>query len=530
MGKLKIYSLILKKYIIYIFIILSLNDDIFIKSFITLPFSYINKKTNNSYPITSTPIDYFDSFIDNTIFTILKINNLDIKFHLTTERHTIYISENDLKNLNENKNYNNKREQYSLDYIGITRAEIATAPFPLLLNNTKNTIVENISYFIVKQMYINKDNYTKKPSSYASQSDEIGFNIYKGNPYQRVEVGDGDFNEDFYDNIYDFDENKTTKNKTDKNEANLILKNGGYNIEENTNLIKQLKKNNLINSYTFLIKYNSKNDEKGEIIIGGLPHDYDPKHYSENYYIYDYVPLGSNPPYNWHTFFDKITYDNESISNNSTILKHVVFSLDFGFILAPFNFKDYFNEKFFNNNRDLCHEKEIDKYICIYCEENVFKNFKNISFYLSMKYNKSNKNKKIEFDYNDLFIKYKGDSNYYFQIVYTNYSNGWILGRPLFKKYPTIFDQEKKIFGFYLQTGEYEEDYPKNSKKINIPWAWILVIILSLCVIVLGIILYKVLPMIKRKKKANELDEDFVYESYDNDNESNEKNKLYNIN
>ena len=41
-------------------------------------------------------------------------------------------------------------------------------------------------------------------------------------------------------------------------------------------------------------------------------------------------------------------------------------------------------------------------------------------------------------------------------------------------------------------------------------------IILSLCVIVLGIILYKVLPMIKRKKKANELDEDFVYESYDN--------------
>ena len=90
----------------------------------------------------------------------------------------------------------------------------------------------------------------------------------------------------------------------------------GYLREDETNLIKQLKKNNIINSYTFLIKYNNtnkENEEKGEIIIGGLPHEYAPKHFSENYFIYDYVPLGDQPPYNWQLFFDKITFGDKNI-------------------------------------------------------------------------------------------------------------------------------------------------------------------------------------------------------------------------
>ena len=69
--------------------------------------------------------------------------------------------------------------------------------------------------------------------------------------------------------------------------SNKLLKNGGYKVEENTNLIKQLKNKDLIKSYSFLIKYNNKNEEKGEIKIGGLPHEYDPKHFSEVLYLYD---------------------------------------------------------------------------------------------------------------------------------------------------------------------------------------------------------------------------------------------------
>ena len=100
-----------------------------------------------------------------------------------------------------------------------------------------------------------------------------------------------------------------------------------------------------------------------------------------------------------------------------------------------------------------------------------------------------------------------------------------MLGRPLFKKYPTVFDQDKKKFGFYLQTGEYDVNDGNKENNSNIPWSWILVIVLSIIVIVLGVILYKTIPLIRRKKKANELDEDFVYESQ---NDKNENNKIIN--
>ena len=518
-----INGLTFKSIFIAIVFIISLNSNYFcINGFITLPFAYINKKTKNSNPIESTPKDNFESFIDNSVFTTIKIENKDIKFHLSTERHTIYISENTISqniNKNDEKKIENKNNLYSLEYIGISKAEFTNSSFLFLLNNT-NILAKNISYFIVKQLYKGSNNFTRL-SSYINENEEIGFNIYKGNQYERVVIGDDDEIEDFYDDIFDFDDNKTEINKTDKKmDKNKLLKNGGYNIEEDTNLIKQLKKKDLISSYTFLIKYNNKNDEKGEIIIGGLPHEYDKRHFSEDYFIYDFVPLGNDPPYNWHTFFDKITFGDKSIvdKNNHTYYRHSVFSLDFGFILASFIFKEYFYDNFFNKYKDLCFEENIDKYVGIYCKEEVIKNFENISFYLSTKYYIENNNNKIEFDYKDLFIKSKGNNNlYYFQIIFTEYTNRWILGRPLFKKYPTIFDQDKKMFGFYLKTGEYDvlnKDNNNENEEKNIPWSLIIIIFLSICVIVLGIILYKVITiMYKRKKKANELDDDFIYET-----------------
>ena len=512
-----------KKYFISIFIIfIFYSDNLYTKSFITLPFTYINKKTNNSNPLEENPEDYFESFFDNTLYTTLKINNQDIKFHLSTQRYTTYISN---KALNEDlKENNNNNNLYSLEYIGISKAEFTNAQFQFALNNSKN-IEEKISYFNIKQMYVQNDSYTSRIDSYASENNEIGFNIHKGNAFQNVIVGDDDYTEDFYEDIFDFDENKTANNKKEKKEKdpNALLKNGGYNVEEDTNLIKQLKKNKIINSYAFLIRYNNKNDEKGEIIIGGLPHEYDPKHYSEDYFFDDYVNIDPNRNTTiWCTFFSKVTYDNESFADQYLYYRYSIFSLDFGFISASSNFKEYFDKKFFNNYKEFCYQKNISKYYFYYCKENAVKNFKKIVFYLS---NKS-VNHKIEFDYHDLFIQSKKDpSLYYFQIIFKNSSNRWVLGRPLFKKYPTVFDQDKKMFGFYLQTGEYEVSDGKNENNLNIPWSWILVIVLSIIVIVLGIILYITIPMIKRKKKANELDEDFVYEPQ---NDKNENNKIIN--
>ena len=130
---------------------------------------------------------------------------------------------------------------------------------------------------------------------------------------------------------------------------------------------------------------------------------------------------------------------------------------------------------------------------------------------MSDKFSDYNQSNILEFDYKDLFVKAPGDNNlYYFQIVFKDGFDNWKLGRPLFKKYPTIFDQDKKIFGFYKEKGEYNiEENDTNGGGLSL--AWIMVIILAICLIVLGFAFVKVLPYIKRNKRANELDDEYDY-------------------
>ena len=131
--------------------------------------------SDNSNPIESTPKDYFESFIDNSVFTTIKIENKDIKFHLSTERHTIYMSENTVNqniNKNDEKKIENKNNLYSLEYIGISKAEFTNSSFLFLLNNTYNILAKNISYFIVKQLYKGSNIFTNL-SSYINENEEI---------------------------------------------------------------------------------------------------------------------------------------------------------------------------------------------------------------------------------------------------------------------------------------------------------------------------------------------------------------------
>jgi hypothetical protein len=57
------------------------------------------------------------------------------------------------------------------------------------------------------------------------------------------------------------------------------------------------------------------------------------------------------------------------------------------------------------------------------------------------------------------------------------------------------FDQNKRIFGFYTQTGEYDiNDNTTKENRQSLALSWILVIILSIILIGLGIAFYKLLP------------------------------------
>ena len=101
----------------------------------------------------------------------------------------------------------------------------------------------------------------------------------------------------------------------------------------------------------------------------------------------------------------------------------------------------------------------------------------------------------FELNYNDLFIK--EDDKYYFIIAFFNYEiNYWILGRPFLKKFQIIFDQEKKLIGFY-------------QKEIN--FSILILILLGIVIIILILYIMKFALKKNKRIKANELLDDFDY-------------------
>lgn len=479
-----------KHIIIVTIILLQINIDY---SYVVLPFSYKNIKKGGETILTDTTQNFYDSIFYNHVYSKLKINNKDIDFHISTERHATYLSDN----LISDPKQNNK--QYSLEYIGINTGKLLhNTSFSLSSNGTNNNY--ELSLFAIDKIIDNPD-FTRFTEGLTDTTEEIGFNILKGNMKSVVQVEEDDPYE--YEDDYDDD---------------YIYKNGGYDVEENTNLIYQLKNQTIIDSYAFMIKY-EKDKENGEIIIGGLPHEYDPKHYSEKYYIYDTVPIQMYGPFSWHTVFDFISYGNIPSSS----IKSVRFAIDYGFIIASNSYRDFLFTNFFGNddNKNYCKEEKINSYSVFSCQESVVKKFKGMSFHLSTKFY-NDKNNILEFNYKDLFVKSSNSNIYYFLIIFKG-SNEWVFGKPLFKKYPTVFDQDRKIIGFYTETGEYDVK-DKNSGEIN--YSIIIIIILCIVVLVLGILLYtKGWKMISRKKKANELvDDNFEYDA-PLDSESDNQNK-----
>ena len=394
--------------------------------------------------------------------------------------------------------------------------------------------------------YYNLTNKNKQSTDYPSYNplDEYDYdfpfndNYQPNGPYDKDEINNYDDDDNSYNKNNKTNNNKDNKNINNNNKKEEIKEKerflgDGLFKEESANFISQLKKKDKINSYAFTIKYNSNNEENGEIIIGDLPHEYAPNIYSPENYFYDAVSITKEPPFNWHFTYKKCLYDQEQIDARNS----VKFSIDFGFIKGNTKLQKYLDENFFDKN--LCYkDKTKNNYYIYYCKEKAIKNLKPIIFELESKYCPTNLNAKFEFDYKDLFIK---DNNvYYFQIVFPadgNYNN-WVFGKPLFKKYQMVFDQDRKTYGFYVQLNDNKNNDDDNLKQ-SLKFSYTLVVILIFVTIILFYLLCKLIAKLPRRIKANELEENFSYEAKNSKyseikeknigdiSEINEKNKLY---
>ena len=560
-----------------------------ISSTIILPFSYKNKKSSNN-------INSFESLLDNTIYTTMKVYNQEIDFHISMERYPMYISDNIYKKFDfSDPNKKEPAKLYSLDQIGINRASLINKTITVKSNYSEQNEIKEINIFRTRK-FSNVSEYIKNRMGYATEEAEIGFNIVRGSQYQYVEETENDIDpetmkEDYerdkerekaYEELYgknksketdnikgydpmneynpDYDEegpngkrpysdedlediydnyDTTNKNNNNGNNNNQNKKNepketenyvgSGLFKEESANFITQLKKRDKINSYVFSIKYTS--DDNGEIIIGDLPHEYSPEKYSSQNYFFDTVSITKEPPFNWHFTYDKCLYGEEEVDKSNM----VKLSIDFGFIKGNSFLKKSLEKNFFNVNN--CNKKQINEYDTYYCTKDALKNFKPIIFELQSKYCPTNTNAYFEFTADDLFIKDNNDNDKYnFQIIFKDgLFHNWVFGKPLFKKYQMVFDQDKKTYGFYLDNNNIINSIPNSNGNTSSKISWMLVIFLFIVSLGLLYALHKLLPKIPRKLKANELEENFSYESSSNtkskyseiSDSNNDKNQLY---
>jgi hypothetical protein len=296
-------------------------------------------------------------------------------------------------------------------------------------------------------------------------------------------------------------------------------------------LLKQLKQNNLIDSYKITMNYSS--DNEGYFYIGNFPHEYDQYNFKEFQLISTYaIPRTS------FCQFRIIMEDVYSIINETKKFiisyKEVFFHLELGLIECPVDYFNFIKNVFFKDylNKSICSleymTKNLNNYYMITCEDDIsfdLKSFPGINFY------HSELNKTFVLDYNDLF--HHENNKYYFLIIYSTFSGSyWKLGKPFLKKYQITLDLDSKLVYFYDSFKKYNKE---NNDKIEDGDLYTInlkeILLITLCCFLFVILFVVLIKGIKksRKKRANELkDDEYDYTGSDNINTDNESNKIIN--
>ena len=460
---------------IFLILLLAFNLNN-ISSYIVLPFSFSLKNNNfQKFNLVSKPKDYFEYYMNNTIYSKIKVNDQLVTFRLSMDTFATFISDKIYQPKNLDSQEIKKDKNFTLNYINLNKVKMINDSFYFQnIDNTAEKPDELTNFNNYTFFQVNKYTYDLVDQ----ESAIIGLNRVKGAPYMVLE--------------------ETSEH-------------WGCRFEEDTNIIWQLKKRKVINSTLFSVKYDNLKEE-GKIIIGEFPHEYDKNNYYAKNLYYNRVTCYTCPPFNYYSRFNELFYDNQSL----LVTKTFQISIDHGFIEAPLNVKKEF-DPFFEKYKDYCKEENLNNIYVFYCKKEAITNFKSIVFYFQnreiYKYGQLNEFN-LEFNFNDLFIKESGDKDgdlYYFQIIFKK-TEDWIFGKPLFKKYRLVFDQDNKMYGIYsnIEKGIEEEQINKSSFSKEIIF-WIVIIILGIIVLVESYFLIKKMFFQSRNKRPNELKDEYDY-------------------
>ena len=293
-------------------------------------------------------------------------------------------------------------------------------------------------------------------------------------------------------------------------------------LDEENNFFKILKNKNIINNYYFYFSFNYWNDTKGKLIIGDLPHIISPNKFSEDELVLTNIYIDSSTEIKW-----KFEFNNIYINKSYLHFKKVELVFDSDIIIGTLELESELGYSFFNNfTKDKNFFEDTFK-----PKENLYLTYRFYYFDISLKetlyklipsikFESNELNYTFEITNDELFIM-KG--NYiYFKIIFplTKQQDNFVLGRTFTLKYPFVFNPDLKQIGIYKKFINKKKN-SNHSTLIKV----IIIIIASILLIILGLKLGKYLYGVKRKRRANELDEDYEYTQSGNNDKDNDANK-----
>ena len=301
------------------------------------------------------------------------------------------------------------------------------------------------------------------------------------------------------------------------------------------NLVKDCKSKKYISNYKFFLKYNSLNE--GLFIIGS-----EFKYILDNYEekrAFTAQLESAVGVYKFGFLFNKVIIGDKNDTEFTNIQAEI--NNDRYFINVDRSYYKIYRAAFFEEyiQKNICtinlyiNDPRLifsERYFVIECDKEKFGQndlIKLPKFYLYL--GNYFEEKKLVFDYKDLFTetKYK----YFFNIIFENTTRTKIeLGKIFLKKYPINFNLENnkvlEIYDTYYEEQKKEEENEPPGNNNAVLYIIITVILVSITG-VLGFFFGKYLNKI-RKKRANELDDDYDYKQDNSIEPESEKNNIIN--
>ncbi|MCQ2815949.1 MAG: pepsin-like aspartyl protease [archaeon] len=264
-----------------------------------------------------------------------------------------------------------------------------------------------------------------------------------------------------------------------------------------SNLIKNLKDKDIIESYDYFYEFD--NDNSGRIIIGGEPNQFNSETYKNKMNKFSRLPnSGSNLI--WGFLIDKIYYNKEEINGS---FSYAQIKLEYGLIGVGSPIKEILDNNLFRNllRKGICKEIiTVNSTVNYVCEKNKVDKSKlgklkifNFEF-----------EKTFEIDFSKLFMDI-GTKTYF--LVQFHKNSEIILGDYFIKNNLILFNQDKKQIGIYIEDGIIKT----NSKGLLIVLIVLIVLASIIAVTLILMLVYKSTKVPRKKRETELLDDDYEY-------------------